>query len=102
MVACFLTRFAVGDNQEIPNIDLSTELQVMGENGLEHIFGETVKKIVTGTSLRLIRKIVYKPNKIIQIHSISLYDGLQKFRTILGRNPDKNRNPYKNKVPIEN
>ena len=31
-----------------------------------------------------------------------LYDGLQTFRTILGRNPDKNRNPYTNKVPIEN
>ena len=30
-----------------------------------------------------------------------LYDGLQTFRTILGRNPDKNRTPYKNKVTIE-
>ena len=29
-------------------------------------------------------------------------DGFQKFKTILGRNPDIRRNPYKNKVPIEN
>ena len=46
------------------------------------------------------RQTVRKPAQSNIYIYIYIYDGVNKIRTILGRNPDKSRNTYKNKVLI--